>query len=567
MASIEAMLTQQSATLEDLHDRINSGAVPQATIHGVQDTVSTLAENLPSTSHSSAPWTMHSQTLGHLPSAVDVAVSPSTSRDDIPAMTIPRQHSTTTENLLSTGPVRALLGDFPRGMFLKTESARILPQNIRLGNLHVTAFPEIDRAETDCLVDCFFRLAHREIPILDQNHFLSCYRQFLERDTWGDIDSALCLMVLAVGAVVQNPPSTSVQGADISSPGGEYLSAAMKILVPDIMQSFWSTITLPQATLLAAKYFGYLLRPLQSWRFVHLASTNVQILLNWPQTLDEDDATAAALSRLRVSPWLIFDSDLIAEHHLPRSGIEHVVENMPLPTFHTWTPEASMFLAEISARRLFNRVHHTMYADSSGRFGMVDHTMPTQDHFQRQELRPAITNLATELDHQLETWFDLLPQHIKPDLESASSWTFEHLNILHRYHTAKDIIFRPFVMYTCNLPTKGTISTAILERCSTCVQHCCAYLSVSEMLLAQTSSVKEIICHSVFAATVVLTLSSLNQNLSSLVSDVDALQTRAVSMLQRVASKGSVIDQLVGILKVLQMKTRLLKGQVHMQTP
>ncbi|OQV08594.1 Fungal specific transcription factor domain-containing protein isoform 2 [Cladophialophora immunda] len=559
------MLTQQSVTLEDLHDRINSDAMPQPTTHHAQDTT-TLPENLPSTSHSSAHWTLHSQTLSHLPAAVEVTASPSTTRDEIPAMTIPRQHSTTTESLLSTASVRALLGEFPRGMFLKTESARALPQNVHLGNQQVTAFPETERAEMDGLVDCFFRLAHREIPILDQNHFLSCYRRFLERDAWDDIDSALCLMVLAIGAVVQNPPSAANQSAEVSSPGGEYLSAALKILIPDIMQSFWSTIALPQATLLAAKYFGYLMRPLKSWRFIHLASTNVQILLNWPQTLEEDHATAAALSRL---VWAIFDieCDLIAEHHLPRSGIEHVVENIPLPTFHSWTPEASMFLAEISARRLFNRVHHTMYADSPGRFGTTDHTIPAQDHFLRQELRSTITNLAAELDHQLETWFDLLPQHIKPELENSSSWSFEHLNILHRYHTAKDIIFRPFVMYTCNLPANGTISTSILERCSICVQHCCAYLSISEMLLEQTSSIKEIISHSAFAATVVLTLSSLNQNLSALVSDVDDLQTRAISMLQRVASKDSAIDQLVEILKVLQMKTRLLKRQAHMQTP
>lgn len=242
-------------------------------------------------------------------------------------------------------------------------------------------------------------------------------------------------------------------------------------------------------------------------------------------------------------------SNLIAEHQLPRSGIEHVVDRMALPSCHAGGAHESHamlnWLAELAVRRLLNRVHHAMYAGDAACSSTA-----------------ALIKVSTELNQQLDVWFQTLPPTIRPELSGSpdcvTSNPFE-LHLLHRYHTAKDIIFRPFVFYAHGFSVQP-IPDLILEKAGTCLYHCRAYLSVADALLPLPSTSREIIMHSVFSATVVLTLGSLTPQLAHLVSDIRRLQSTAVACFGHFAWPGSSVETMLWILQALQAKTRLLGG-------
>jgi len=192
-----------------------------------------------------------------------------------------------------------------------------------------------------------------------------------------------------------------------------------------------------------------------------------------------------------------FNSDLIAEHQLPRSGIEHVVDMMAFPSSEETNSAAMLcWLAELSCRRLLNRVHHVMYDDALkvAIFNQSSSRSDVGSGFQRPI--SSVAKTSQELNRQLETWFDLLPITIKPDLQDASTWQVQELNILLRYHSAKDIIFRPFVMYVCSMSRDSQVPGLLLESCGVCIDHCRAYIDVAPRRLGMPSSFHEIVLHS-----------------------------------------------------------------------
>lgn len=98
---------------------------------------------------------------------------------------------------------------------------------------------------------------------------------------------------------------------------------------------------------------------------------------------------------------------------------------MPLPLC-----EYGLWLSEISIRRLLNRVHYTMYEAGSASQGNLD--------------SPAVT-IAVELLRQLDEWYYMLPPGIKPSLdEGVEQLQPSQLPIILRYHSAREIICRPF---------------------------------------------------------------------------------------------------------------------------
>lgn len=274
----------------------------------------------------------------------------------------------------------------------------------------------------------------------------------------------------------------------------------------------------------------------------------------------------------------MYFSDLIAEHHLPRSGIEHVIDLTPFPSFANHeAQETNVFLAELSVRRLLNRVHHTMYGSDWTRRSLgLQPASSDSPSYDFQSLSN-ILSVSQELDRQLDNWFELLPRTIKPDMNDESRFTGLRVNMLHRFHSAKDIITRPFLLCALDLSPETEVPPMILQQCEASIANCRAYLEASTRRLMNPSFCAEIIIHtyvttainhllgqlsfssSIFSSIILLTLSSVSPALTHLVPDIDTLQKNTIGTIERFSVVGSSIEEIYEIVLLLHSKTRILR--------
>lgn len=202
------------------------------------------------------------------------------SEHDIPPMSIPIGHTTTTEYMLHMNKVKTLLGEFPQDLFIRAESKRHVPHQLSFvpGTINVNQLPVLDEGSTYPLVEAYFKYVHIEIPILNKDQFLDLYDRHARLGLKVDCDSALCLAVLALGSAALEQIDTTKSKSPYWVPGADFISPALQILMNEYLLSFCPTITLPQSLILISKYFGFLLRPLQLWKLIHMASTSIQYL-------------------------------------------------------------------------------------------------------------------------------------------------------------------------------------------------------------------------------------------------------------------------------------------------
>jgi hypothetical protein len=132
---------------------------------------------------------------------------------------------------------------------------------------------EIER--DDDLVSVFFSLVHPNHPILDRQEFEKIYEKFVQTGIDDSLESILCMVVLALGAAATASPTPET--FQDSPPGMQYMQHVMPTLISLSAWSFPSSILLSQALVLASIYFAYIVRPLQSWRLMHSASTILQM--------------------------------------------------------------------------------------------------------------------------------------------------------------------------------------------------------------------------------------------------------------------------------------------------
>ncbi|KAL2818723.1 hypothetical protein BDW59DRAFT_175071 [Aspergillus cavernicola] len=483
----------------------------------------------------------------------------------LPPMTIPLWHSTTTGSLLSCPQVKSLLGDYPSDVFLRIEERRALPRGLKLPCIP-GSFPEmptLDRTVTDALMEYYFQSVNMQHPILDYDECLTQYHVMASDALQPSLESALILVMLALANAARTEPTETLEAE--WSPGASYFLPALSISMDAYLNTPNIPTHLPQCLYLAALYYNYLARPLDSWKLVHMASTSFQ--RQWISSkpwLEMNEAQYQPLIRLC---WAIFslECDLIAEHHLPRSGVETIVDSLQFPLCG-YPPNSSLlaWLAELSARRLLNRVHHVMYADDQ-KYLLQSNYTSTQAGGNEEDAIERLLNptlkISAELDGQLNNWYDLIPQTIKPDLAQAPTEVQEALMVL-RYHSAKDIIFRPFLLFACSLPATLRPPQSLIERCQTAIYSCRQYILVAAIRLREPSASTEIVIHSVFASTVIVTIAALNLWLKQYVPDINSLQALAISTIQRWAFDSSCIQAMALMLGAIQNKTKMLRASL-----
>lgn len=513
------------------------------------------------------PLQTQSETLGptHDSEAEIPAVMPPpgidapTPVDYLAPMTIPIGHATTTGNLLQARPVKALIGDYSSDIFLRIEQKRPVPPELSLAvQPGVAALPTLDPASVTTLIEHYFQFVDPQHPILQRDEIEMMVGSLDPQVVEWSNEWALLLMILAVAQAHRD--LSFAAGDDL--PGIEYLQPGVQYLLRTWADACATDVLLSQAFFLAALYYASLCRPLQAWRLAHMASTNIQhAFFQQPDQHNE--------SLLRTC-WALFllECDLVAEYHLPRSGIENLVDQLPYPDCAMAEVHESSWLAIISSRKLLNRIHCTMYASHS----FVWDSQPTHD-LPPPVPRPLLA-LSGELSHQLQAWWDLVPESLKPELNKEDPTPEEGILLL-RFHACGDIITRPFLHHVCSYPDKMQPPSDILDLARACIENCRAFIHMVPSELGSRHPLAVVYLHScdcpylrydsrlmdfrTLAAMINLALASHCCWLWDDVSDIDILEEQAVFILERWAELAPSAEAMLRLVVALRDKGRTVR--------
>ncbi|KAH8698900.1 hypothetical protein BGW36DRAFT_376942, partial [Talaromyces proteolyticus] len=457
----------------------------------------------------------------------------------LPPLTIPLGHRCTNNSLLVLPQVQSLIGQYPEDFFYRVESQRSLPSTQWFNPISdYLELPQVDQDTALALISNFFQSAHLVNFFLDQDTFLARYVYGLTPADASLNDRAILHAVFALGSVA-GKTIDSKDVLDKDTPGMEYFKPALHILTTSWTTSFSGEINLSQGLVLCALYLCNIAQPLRAWKLIHLASTTVQqILLRSDDTLNPADNDEI----FRVA-WSCFciESDLLSEFHQPRSGILHIMDEMRFPSLGQAPMPANLaFLAEISIRLLLNRVHYSIYSADS----------------LTEVPGGSLISICTELDRQLNNWYDALPNTVRPDLSSPEDANFQSYILRLRYWSAKDIIFRPFVFYVTSLPADTYVSDIILDKCQICLSSCRYWLLSTKKLLSQHTSWAYSALSTVFGSSLVLSLAAISPRLQSFVPNISELQNFAIERLKPWALPGTSVECALEILISVQKKLR-----------
>ncbi|KAL2187706.1 hypothetical protein L209DRAFT_753811 [Thermothelomyces heterothallicus CBS 203.75] len=479
---------------------------------------------------------------------------------ELAPLTIPVGHKTSSNYLLRLPATMQLIGEYPADLFFMLESRNSFPPG---APVHPTSPvkplspAELDKDVLDCLVSAFFTQVYQYHPILDKADFSRIYHAFHENycsQPWS-IESVLCLVVFALGAAALAPPGA--QGFQTSPPGMSYMESALPLL---LSMSSWDvnySLLLPQALVLASVYFAYIIRPLQSWRLIYSASSLLQFKLCRLSARAADPAAKEIILRIFWSCFLV-ECDRLAELELPQSGLQQLIDQTSLPSFDgVDSAQSTAYLAEISIRRLLNRVHHTLYPRKQNVLSLSSTSLTAADDLSAAEIA-SVTSVCEELHRQLNSWYESIPEPSRPSLGTELTGSDRERVLRIRYYAARHIIHRPFVLHIVTNNLQHVSNSTVLEKASVCIESCRAYLHNTTEILRRQSQYTWTFSLSSLGAIVVLTLASRNPALSQFVPDIDELQTLAINNVRPWAYRGSSIETVLSIMEEMQRKQRLL---------
>jgi hypothetical protein len=206
-------------------------------------------------------------------------------------------------------------------------------------------------------------------------------------------------------------------------------------------------------------------------------------------TREEGFSSRESIIRLFWSCFLI-ECDRLAELELPRSGLQQLTDEISLPSCTNLDLiQSTCYLAEISVRRLLNRVHNSLYPVKKHVLTLSATTLMTPDDFSIDDISSMMT-VCDELLAQLETWHSSIPETVRPELDkpSVGDEPVDRRSILRiRYYATRHIIHRPFVLYISAHPGSKQISESMLQKAELCLRSCRHYLHHATHVLQNPS--------------------------------------------------------------------------------
>ena len=405
-----------------------------------------------------------------------------------PPFTIPEHHSTSSNYLLSTSSVKEMIGHNPSDYFFRLESKNELPPALtQPGAASQVLATDLSVGTTEGLVSSFFAKVHCHHPLLQPSEFAQRYAEAAATGYAPGPSSLLCMTVFALGSWAANDTLETAQTLS----GMAYIQRALPELLSTAMWHFSSDTTVLQALVYAAVYLAYLARPLHSWRVINMATTVTHFVLTRLENPKIDDSSRERIIRCFWSCFMI-ECDRLAELEVPQSELQKLADTMPLPSFGGGYDDAetTYFLAEISIRRLLNRVHNSVYPRLQS-VNIEDADIISYDQLNK------FRNVCQELHRQLDIWHSSIPGSHNVDLHGTRPLQHPREQFLRmRFFASLHIIYRPFVLHTVGVQRQQIRSEVteevmiedwILENCRICLESCRSYLyNAAEVL--QTSS-------------------------------------------------------------------------------
>ncbi|KAK9849601.1 hypothetical protein MYU51_014217 [Penicillium brevicompactum] len=347
----------------------------------------------------------------------------SDAHDTLP-MNIYAGHLSTTENLLQTEKAKVLLGNYPVDLFLRTERKRGQSEDFRL-DARLSTRPPFGISENPMieeLVHEYFKDLNPTTPIIDADSFWELFASLKNRPGDPGVKEALIFVMCALVQVNRTLPNEIKSG---ELPGKTGFFFGLEILMREWATSFHTDLHLCQALFLAAS------------------------------------------------------CDMLAEYQLPRSGIELMVEKLFYPNAASYSTDAYLiWIANLSARRLMNRVHFTTYKFNGNSLDSNYTVDQIFDKFiESSGSANALFTTSAELYSQLKQWWDLLPPSIKPRIDDVNPTTQEGVLLLRfwAYSTMVDSLIEPAVK---------------------CIYHCRKFLEVADSVTKVPSIFTMINMHS-----------------------------------------------------------------------
>lgn len=316
----------------------------------------------------------------------------------------------------------------------------------------------------------------------------------------------------------------------------------MRTINDHLCWSFNPSIISCQALILAASYLAHIGKPLHSWRYAQCAFSALQQI----QTENRSGSEWHDSDVLRRVYWSCFllECDRAAELDLPRSGVETMADQVPLPQISAeddYTTTA--FLAEISVRRLLNRTHNSLYSRRNGT---------------RSVGMPQLEKVAGELERQLTSWYESIPEPVRPPLgvEPCQSDRARILRI--RYYAAMHIIHRPSLLCVADHPGTPFTGTAVMASAKACIDACRIYLLNSTDMLEKRTPYLWTFSASSLGALFVLSIARSVPVLRPTISDLEMLQCCFLDKVRPWAVAGSSLEAMVSMVETIMAKERHL---------
>ncbi|KAI3318343.1 hypothetical protein HD806DRAFT_319034 [Xylariaceae sp. AK1471] len=480
---------------------------------------------------------------------------------------IPKNHAALATTLLACPQVRDVIGEYPRDYFFQVEEKLPLPGLLDQVHDGPLVWPVLDPETLDNLARSYFQHAHPHHPLFTPRTFKLWQTRLLEAQDLDGIRTSICLCVYALGAL------SSAQNGRQKAPetlGLEYFQPALKMITREVLWGFRPSILACQALLLAASYFAHLGRPLHSLRMGHFAS---QLFLDISESR-QNHLTHVEFDDIEVRVyWQCFmvECDGVAELDVSRSGIEPLVDTMPLPQSLESSDNVNHIysIAEHAIRRLLNRILSALYnPDSTHRYSILP---PDPTHIWQTLSLQKLLSLSAELNRQLEQWYCSIPEYLRFP-KGTDILPNDRSRILRtRYYMARHLIYRPFLLQTVSrqredrspsqspLPELDVFSLpvpVVMERCETCIDSCVTYLHNAVNMINKRSLYLWTLSQGCMATLVMLWLAENSVPLRHLVPAVRPIQNAVLDRLRQWAVENSSFDVEVRIVEQLMFSDR-----------